>query len=137
MFKPCDRSRIMGRIRSNGNHSTELRFIRILRKYKIVGWRRRQELPGRPDFIFARPRIAVFIDGDFWHGNPKNFRLPKSNCEYWENKILGNRRRDRRVSKELTKMGWRVVRIWESSLVDEKRVIAKLKFVFSAKTPAK
>jgi DNA mismatch endonuclease (patch repair protein) len=128
-FKPEKRSRIMARIRSNGNYTTELRFLRLMRRYKIAGWRRRTKLPGRPDFVFTKYKVAVFIDGDFWHGNPKKFRIPKSNCEYWEQKLLGNRNRDRAVNKELKRLGWRVIRFWESSLGDEEAVIGKLKLL--------
>jgi DNA mismatch endonuclease, patch repair protein len=117
----------MGRIRSNGNYTTEMRFIGMMRRYRISGWRRRTKLPGRPDFAFSRHRVAVFIDGDFWHGNPKKFRIPKSNCAYWEKKILGTRKRDRKVTRELKRLGWRVFRVWESSLKDEEAVICKLK----------
>jgi DNA mismatch endonuclease (patch repair protein) len=128
-FKPEKRSRIMSRIRSQGNYTTELRFLRLMRRYRIAGWRRRTKLPGRPDFVFTRCKVAVFIDGDFWHGNPRKFRLPKSNCDYWEHKILGNRNRDRAVNKELKRLGWRVIRFWESSLGDEEAIIAKLKLL--------
>jgi DNA mismatch endonuclease (patch repair protein) len=100
-----------------------------MREYNVLGWRRRSKLPGRPDFVFTKHKVAVFIDGDFWHGNPRKFRIPKTNCEYWQNKILGNRKRDREVTKELKKMGWRVLRIWESSLKDKEAVIGKLKLL--------
>jgi DNA mismatch endonuclease, patch repair protein len=87
------------------------------------------EASGRPDFVFNRRKVVVFVDGDFWHGNPKKFRIPKSNCEYWEKKIAGNRKRDVEVSRELKRLGWRVIRVWESSLADEEAVIAKLKLL--------
>ena len=103
-FNPRERSRIMSRIRSKGNYSTELQFIRVLREYKISGWRRGSKLPGRPDFLFPKQKLAVFIDGDFWHGNPKKYRLPKSNADYWEKKIESNRRRDRLVGRRLRKL---------------------------------
>jgi DNA mismatch endonuclease (patch repair protein) len=128
-FNPEKRSRVMSRIRSHGNYTTELRFIRIMRAYKIAGWRRRSKLLGRPDFVFTRQKVAVFIDGDFWHGNPKKFRLPKSNCDYWQQKIEGNRARDRAVNKALKQEGWRVLRIWESSLKDEEAVISRLQML--------
>ena len=119
----------MSRIRSNGNYTTELRFIRLMRQYKIKGWRRKSKLPGRPDFVFGKCKLAVFIDGDFWHGNPKKYRIPKSNCEYWEQKIDRNRKRDREVNKALKEQGWRVLRVWESSLQDEEAVIARLQLL--------
>lgn len=126
MFTPEERSRIMARIHSRGNSATELRFVRLLRRFQIKGWRRGSKLPGRPDFVFHRHRVAVFIDGDFWHGNPRCFRVPKSNVEYWTSKILGNRRRDRAVNRTLAARGWRVVRLWQSSLQDSGKVVAKL-----------
>jgi DNA mismatch endonuclease (patch repair protein) len=126
VFDQGKRSRIMALIRSEGNHTTELRFLQILRKHKIRRWRRKYRLHGRPDFVFLHHRLAVFIDGDFWHGNPKKFRMPKSNCVYWKSKILRNRARDRRVNKTLRSMGWQVIRFWESSLRNEQAVIAKL-----------
>jgi DNA mismatch endonuclease, patch repair protein len=126
MFTAQQRSIIMGRIRSRGNHATELQFVRLLRKNRIRGWRRGSGLPGKPDFVFATERVAVFVDGDFWHGNPKKFRLPRSNTTYWTAKILGNRRRDRAVNRMLRLAGWRVIRFWQSSLVHEGRVVRRL-----------
>jgi len=126
MFTPKERSRIMARIRSRGNGATELRFVRLLRRFQIKGWRRGSKLPGRPDVVFHRHRVAVFIDGDFWHGNPRCFRVPKSNVEYWTSKISGNRRRDRAVNRALAAVGWCVVRFWQSSLQDDAKVMAKL-----------
>ena len=70
-------------------------------------------IEGRPDFVFARERVAIFVDGCVWHGCPKHYAHPKSNIEYWSEKIAGNRRRDRRVGRRLRKAGWRVFRFWE------------------------
>lgn len=126
MFSCQERSRIMSRIRSRGNAATELRFIEILKKHQITGWRRGVKLPGQPDFVFSAEKLVVFIDGDFWHGNPRFFRLPKSSISYWENKILGNMRRDRRVNRMLRSRGWKVYRFWQSSLKKEDAVIARL-----------
>jgi DNA mismatch endonuclease (patch repair protein) len=100
-----------------------------MRHYQISGWRRRSKLIGKPDFVFRQQKVAVFINGDFWHGNPRKFRLPKSNCDYWEEKIARNRKRDRAVTKALTQEGWRVLRVWESSLRDEEAVIARLQIL--------
>lgn len=127
MFSPQERSRIMSRIRSRGNAATELRFLEILRHYKIKGWRRGAPLPGKPDFIFPSVRVAVFIDGDFWHGNPEKFRLPKSNRSYWRKKIASNRERDRSINRILRSKGWRVIRFWQSSLDCEQSVVRRLK----------
>ena len=130
-FSRRERSRIMSRIRSRGNAATELRFIEILKKHKTTGWRRGVKLPGRPDFVFPAKGLVVFIDGDFWHGNPKKFRLPKSNLCYWEEKIRGNQRRDQRISRLLRARGWKVYRYWQSSLKNEAAVVAKLQRGFA------
>jgi DNA mismatch endonuclease (patch repair protein) len=120
------RSEVMSRIRSSGNSTTEMRLIAIMRRHAITGWRRNSRLPGRPDFVFRKDRVAVFVDGDFWHGNPKRFRLPKSNVDYWATKIDRNRARDREINRTLRKRGWTVLRIWESSLSNEPAIAARL-----------
>lgn len=117
----------MSKIRSRGNAATELKFVAILKKHKISGWLRNVRLPGNPDFVFRRERLAVFVDGDFWHGNPRRFRLPKSNLPYWEKKIRGNQIRDRRTSRILRERGWKVYRFWQSSLKDEAKVVSRLR----------
>src|SRR5881398_1970603 len=76
-------------------------------------------LPGKPDFVFCRQKVAIFVDGDFWHGNPNSFRIPKTNQAYWSAKIERNRARDVEATAELEALGWTVFRIWESSLRDE------------------
>jgi DNA mismatch endonuclease (patch repair protein) len=106
----------MALIRNKGNKSTELRFITLLREGGVIGWRRHLKLPGRPDFAFPKWKVAIFVDGDFWHGNPKTFRPPKSNIEFWTKKIKYNRNNDRRITAALKKRGWTVVRLWESDL---------------------
>jgi DNA mismatch endonuclease (patch repair protein) len=128
-FTPKQRSEIMSRIRSCGNKTTEIRLIRIFRRYKIVGWRRGSKLPGRPDFVFSRARLVVFVDGDFWHGNRRRFRLPKSNVDYWCAKIRSNQVRDKAVNRALKDLGWRVFRVWESALRDEEAVAAKIRLL--------
>src|ERR1051326_6480312 len=127
-YTAAERSYVMSKIRSFGNRTTELRFIRFCRRHGIRGWRRGSSLFGKPDFVFARCRLAVFIDGDFWHGNPKSHRTPKSNAEYWTKKIQANRRRDRLVNRTLKQQGWRVFRVWESELgSDGQAIMAKLR----------
>lgn len=110
------RSRLMAQVRRQGNKSTELRLIALMRVARISGWRRGIKLPGRPDFVFLRERVAVFVDGDFWHGHPKNYTAPASNSVFWALKVRDNKRRDRKVDRQLKERGWRVLRIWESSL---------------------
>jgi DNA mismatch endonuclease (patch repair protein) len=109
------RSLLMARIKSRGNRSTELRLIQIFREFGIKGWRRNLPLAGSPDFVFPKFKVAVFVDGCFWHGCPMHGEIPQSNTVFWRNKISANKRRDRRAGKLLRKMGWKVVRVWEHS----------------------
>lgn len=114
---PSDqRSRLMSRIRGRGNRTTELRLVKLLRAAKISGWRRHLPLPGRPDFCFPAARMAVFVDGCFWHGCPRCKWVPKSNQGYWRPKLEMNRQRDLSANRELRRLGWKVIRIWEHSL---------------------
>jgi DNA mismatch endonuclease (patch repair protein) len=122
-----ERSKTMSLIRGRENKATELALVKILRRHGLTGWRRHARLPGTPDFVFTRQRLAVFVDGCFWHGCPKHCRMPASNRKYWNNKILRNKRRDRLVSRALRQKGWRVARIWEHELKFESRVARKLR----------
>lgn len=128
------RSAVMARIRSSGNAETELRLIEILRKFKITGWRRNQRLPGRPDFIFPKERLVVFVDGCFWHGCPRCYRRPSSNQSYWDEKYSRNTARDRRVNRKLRALGWSVIRIWHHSLADEVSVARRISRHLSARS---
>lgn len=126
-FSREQRSFIMSRIVSSGNLRTEVRLISILRKHKITGWRRGQNLPGMPDVAFTREKIAIFVDGCFWHSCPYHGHIPKTNQGYWIPKLARNRRRDRSVQRELCNAGWLVLRIWEHALNSEARVITRLR----------
>jgi DNA mismatch endonuclease Vsr len=88
VFSKSKRSAIMSRIRGSGNQSTELRMIALFRSNGITGWRRNHPLFGKPDFVFRRERVAVFVDGDFWHGHPKTFKYPKNNTLVQNREIL-------------------------------------------------
>jgi len=109
------RSRIMRNNKSRGNLSTELRFLRLLRAEGIRGWRRGIALRGRPDFVFAQARLAIFIDGCFWHGC-RCRRLPTRNRDFWREKFRGNQTRDRQTTNALRRTGWNVIRVWEHQL---------------------
>jgi DNA mismatch endonuclease, patch repair protein len=111
-----ERSRIMARVRSRDNRSTELQLIALLRKGGITGWSRHAPITGKPDVVFREFRLAIFIDGCFWHGCSEHLRLPKTNSAYWRAKILKNMARDRDASKTLRNKGWVVLRIWEHEL---------------------
>lgn len=127
-FSRAARSRIMARVRSQRNKSTELKIISILKREGLKGWRRNSPLYGKPDFIYPKQRIALFVDGCFWHGCPKCCRMPSAHRTYWMNKIERNKIRDKQVTKFLKKNGWRVIRIWEHEIKTSK-IIRKLNVI--------
>lgn len=143
----------MSRIRSRGNKDTELALAKVFRAEGITGWRRHVVIRGRaallrgpnlkaaqqrrptsrevfrvrPDFVFPKLRLAVFVDGCFWHGCPKHATQPKGNAAFWRRKFAMNKARDRLVTRTLRRDGWRVLRIWEHELKKPARVIAKVR----------
>ena len=106
----------MSCIRSRGNKDTELALIKLFLRHRITGWRRHQNVFGKPDFLFRWNRLALFVDGCFWHGCPRHCKIPAGNRAFWKEKFAANKARDRRVNRELRKLGWRVIRIWEHDL---------------------
>jgi DNA mismatch endonuclease (patch repair protein) len=104
------------RIRGHGNRDTELALIRLFRLHHVTGWRRRCPVFGKPDFVFPKLRLAVFVDGCFWHQCAKHSNIPANNREFWERKLAATRRRDRLVSRTLRAHGWHVLRVWEHEL---------------------
>jgi DNA mismatch endonuclease, patch repair protein len=116
-FGGLSRSVLMSRVRSRGNKTTELRMVELLRRNGILGWRRHAAMPGKPDFVWPQVRVAVFVDGCFWHAHSCGRNLsPRTNAEFWERKLAATRRRDRSVRRSLSKAGWIVVRVWECGL---------------------
>jgi DNA mismatch endonuclease (patch repair protein) len=142
------RSLLMSRIRSRGNKKTELALVKLLRQAGVTGWRRHQALFGKPDFIFPKQRVAVFVDGCFWHGCrwhctyakalPKTARSLRRTASrptrldklrmtaqtgkgFWLAKLSANKRRDRLVNRTLRRQGWTVIRIWEHELAARTR----------------
>ncbi|MDZ4290052.1 MAG: very short patch repair endonuclease [Prosthecobacter sp.] len=122
------RSEVMSRIRSKGNRQTELRLMAMFKGAGITGWRRHWPLLGKPDFVFRRERVVVFVDGCFWHGCPVHGRRPGQNQVYWDAKMLRNKKRDREVTRELRKRGWQVLRVWAHELTrkNEKRCLGRI-----------
>jgi DNA mismatch endonuclease (patch repair protein) len=106
----------MARIKSQGNASTEQRLMRVFRERRLTGWRRNYPLFGKPDFVFPAARLAIFVDGIFWHGHPRKCRMPHTNRRYWVRKIARNVARDKLVSRMLREKGWNVIRIWEDAV---------------------
>ena len=142
VFSKSKRSEVMSRIRSRGNKATELALAKLLRRHGITGWRRqitisirssrrkeahssnqnlvRASLPRllrvNVDFVFRQARLAIFVDGCFWHGCPQHATQPKNNRAFWRRKFSRNKQRDKVVNQALRKAGWRVLRIWECRL---------------------
>jgi DNA mismatch endonuclease, patch repair protein len=123
VFSKRKRSEVMAAIRSKGNRDTEMVLADIFRKNGLTGWRRHWPIPGKPDFAFPSNRVAIFVDGCFWHGCPQHGRKPSSNQIYWFAKLERNQNRDRIVARTLRQKKWKVLRIWEHELKNEKRVI--------------
>lgn len=128
VFTKSKRSHVMSAIRGRGNKGTELRLISIMRQHGLKGWRRNYPLFGRPDFVFPKLRLAVFVDGCFWHCCPIHSVKPKSNSKFWQDKFQANKARDQLVNKTLKQAGWQVFRIWEHELIakNENRLIKKI-----------
>lgn len=106
-----ERSRLMQRVRTR-NTAPEVQLRRSLWAAGVRGWRvHPKKLPGRPDLAWIGRRVAVFVDGAFWHGHP-DFYWGQSG-PFWNEKIAKNRARDRRVERELADAGWTVVRVWD------------------------
>ncbi len=116
VFDKAKRSEVMSRIRGRGNRDTEMRLVKLLRQHGLTGWRRHQAITGRPDFLFRASRVAVFVDGCFWHGCPRHCKMPAANRAFWQRKLEANKTRDRRVTSLLRREGWHVIRIWECQL---------------------
>lgn len=124
---PKARSRTMAAIRGRGNRTTELRMRMAMVRAGIRGWETNaKDVPGKPDFFFRENRIAVFIDGCFWHGCPMCGHYPKTRSVFWKTKILRNKERDRKNRRRLRREGIRVISIWEHSLKDPRRLCLKM-----------
>lgn len=116
VFSPEVRSSVMQRIRSSNNKSTEQRMMAVFRLNDITGWRRNYPVKGHPDFVFLKERLAIFVDGCFWHGHDCRNTRPAVNQEYWQLKREKNTVHDKEVTARFVKRGWRVLRIWECEL---------------------
>jgi len=121
----------MAAIRGKHNKTTELVLRMALVRSEISDWQLHPvDLPGKPDFFFKRKRLAVFVDGCFWHGCPRCGHIPKTRRSFWHTKILRNMQRDRMNARRLRKIGYSVLRIWEHSLKDKgstKSVLKQIK----------
>lgn len=130
------RSAVMRNIKDKGNKSTELTLIAIFREHGVHDWRRGYPVKGRPDFVFLKQRVAVFVDGCFWHGHDCRNTRPKQNEDFWAAKREKNMARDRAVTEEFERRGWTVLRVWECELKKKNReaLIAKLDDILRSRT---
>lgn len=124
IFDDEKRSSIMSKVRSKRNKSTELRVIELFEDNGITGWRRNYKVKGHPDFVFLKERVAIFVDGCFWHGHECRNIHPKDNEEYWNKKRQRNIQHDLEITERFQKRGWTVVRIWECELKKKNEVVA-------------
>jgi len=127
-FGGLRRGQLMSRVRSTGNATTEKRLASLLRAAGVAGWRRHQPLPGHPDFVWNKTKVAVFVDGCFWHSHDCGRNVtPRTNAIAWRNKIKRNQARDRWTNRVLRQLGWRVVRVWECRLTrDPDRCVRRI-----------
>ena len=129
---PEQRSKCMAAVKSK-NTKPEL----IVRKFlfsKGLRYRiHKSSLPGKPDIVLPKYKTVIFINGCFWHGHDgcRNFRMPKSNIVFWQNKILSNKNRDLINEKKLNDMGWNVIRIWECEITHKDNVNSTLENVYN------
>jgi len=119
----------MAAVRARGNRTTELRMQMGLVRAGISGWKsHRPELPGKPDFYFETARLAVFVDGCFWHGCKTCGHIPKTHQAFWAAKIARNRQRHRKVARLLRKEHIGVIRFWEHQLQENlERCISQIR----------
>lgn len=111
---PAQRSRCMARIRSK-NTGPELTLRKELWRLGLR-YRLHHNVFGKPDLVFMSARVAVFVDGCFWHGCPSHSSIPKTNPFFWKKKISQNIHRDKKVNERLSSEGWTVLRFWEHEI---------------------
>nr|VFJ66882.1 MAG: T/G mismatch-specific endonuclease [Candidatus Kentron sp. DK] len=120
---PEQRRRCMSRVRGR-NTKPEVLLRRVLWA-QGARYRLHAKLPGRPDLVFRGKRLAVFVDGCFWHGCPIHGEIPASNRAFWEKKLGDNVVRDRRTDAILAEMGWRVFRVWTHEIQKDVAAVAE------------
>lgn len=123
IMTPEQRSRLMARVK--GTNTGPERRLRSALWRRGLRYRLGARLPGKPDLVFPRARLAVFVDGCFWHRCPLHATYPKTNRAFWEEKLRSNVERDRRVDERLAAMGWRVLRFWEHEVEADVEDVAK------------
>lgn len=112
-------------------------FIQYFSSNHITGWRRKYNVKGHPDFVFLDKRIAIFVDGCFWHGHDCRNTRPAENAEYWKKKRTRNIEHDKAITNLFERRGWSVIRIWECELKKKNRAILDEKLSIITSLPKK
>jgi DNA mismatch endonuclease (patch repair protein) len=129
---PKVRSQAMAAVKGKHNLTTEIQFRMALVRAGVTGWVTHSKLPGKPDVYFPKARIAIFLDGCFWHGCGRCGHVPKTNSLFWATKIGRNQARDRKNSRLLRREGVWVIRAWEHSLKDRdhlQRILGRIQVI--------
>lgn len=120
--KRLTRSEIMSRIKSK-NTKPEIQVRSYLHKEGFRFVLNKRDLPGKPDIVLPKYKTCIFVNGCFWHAHDcKNFKMPKTNVDFWNDKFNNNKKRDKRKSRQLRKAGWRVLTVWECEVKKDKRL---------------
>lgn len=127
VFTEEKRSQVMKQVKPKKNKTTELKLIERFAELEITGWRRNYKVKGHPDFVFLKQKIAVFVDGCFWHGHTCRNTHPTKNAEFWDSKRLYNMKHDIEVTQRFQSRGWTVIRIWECELKTKNRGVLESK----------
>ena len=127
ILSPQERSERMSRVKGRDT-KPEIMFRKALWR-EGLRYRLCYKVFGRPDIVFPGPKVAVFVDGCFWHGCPEHYRAPKTRTDWWENKISENKKRDLEVTRYLEDNGWKVLRFWTHDLKGEGRSVCVQKTV--------
>lgn len=135
VFEPAVRSYVMSRVKGKNTKPEKLvrsMLHRLGYRFNLHGKYRSEVLPGRPDIVLPKYRVVIFVHGCFWHAHEgcKYFKIPETRVDFWREKLLGNRRRDRKHQTQLEDLGWKVLVIWTCRLKsrgDLERVEEELK----------
>lgn len=131
---------MMSGIRGKNTRSTERALRWALMRAGIKGWRlHANELLGKPDFYFPKQKLAIFVDGCFWHGCAKCGHIPRTRSSFWAAKIQRNKQRDRAAARTLKANGTNVIRVWEHSLKSKKGIDSVIELIrnFNVNTSVK
>ena len=131
IFSKEKRSSVMARVKASGNKTTELKLIEYFSANNITGWSRNYKVKGHPDFVFLDRKIAIFVDGCFWHGHDCRNTRPADNADFWNKKREKNIQHDKEITALFERRGWTVIRIWECELKKKNLdiLVSKLSFL--------